>query len=282
MKFRMFNIVTLFFFAGIILFSCGEQKKEVTLAYKFSPDKIYHFIYESETSTSVYEAETLSLSDENHLKVNYTQKTVEILSDSSARLQYDYKMTQKGEGPRSARDKGNFTEWTSECIMDRNGRVVEFSPDSTVPQQTIDYYRQLFEQTSPMYPSRPVSEGYSWSHTVKVSIDNSLTDATTDYTVKSLVREGGYDCALIEYRGVMYVPLAENPPDDENIEINAVDKIEVSGVAYFAYTEGIVIREDESTILTREGTQTKEGIKTEFKIDERRTFTSQLLKIEKL
>ena len=164
--------------------------------------------------------------------------------------------------------------------MASDGKIVDVFPEDDLPDESIDYYRRLFEQASPMYPDEPVSVGYIWSHTVKVLLNEGVTDASTTYKIKSFVREAGFDCAVIEYKGNMIIPLSNKCVDEGMVITEGLDRIEVEGVTYYAYVEGMVIREDESSHLIREGIATRNGKPIRFKIDEKRSCTNSLIEIK--
>jgi len=268
-KAAKFNLIL--FLIMIFLAACTAEKKEVQLACKFDPHKIYHFVYDSKVSSRMYENDSLTYAGEQDHNLTYTRRALELLDDNRARLLFEYAMK---------KDTGQTSTWSTACIMQTNGGISDFETDSSISYAAAEYYQNLFEQTSPVYPEEPVSEGYKWSHSVKVLVDEGRSDANTTYTIKSLVREGGFDCAVIEYQGNILIPLGEECPGEKAVITGGMDRIEVEGVAYFAYKEGLVIREEENSHLVREGTlrQDKETIR--FKIDENRYYSSRLIDIE--
>jgi len=260
----------------LFLTGCGTAQKEVRLAFKFPLDKIYHYVYNGKISSTAYENGKLAYSGDRTDRITYTQEVVEMLDSTLARLRYIYSMAKDAGGGGDARAK----TWTSEFTMANNGKIVDFSSDENSAVQSRDYFRYLFEQASSMYPEQSVPVGYSWTHSVKVISDTGATDASTTYKVKALVREAGYDCAVIEYKGNMIIPIAEKQAAGSSGVTSGTDRIEVNGVVYFAYTQGIIIKQDESSRLMRTGTMSENGKSVEFKIDERRSYTSSLKQIE--
>jgi len=261
----------------ICLISCGNQKKEIRLVYQFSTDNIYHYVHDINKSTVFYENDSITYSDDKTYQISYTVETLEKIDDSKAKLFYSYTMMEKKqEVKKDIKPK----KWSSEIILASNGKILDFFPDSNISNESIEYYRKMFEQTSPMYPDGLISEGYEWNNSCKVLIDDGITDATTTYKLKSIVREAGYDCAVIEYKGNMVIPLGESCSGDTSVAISGVDRIEVEGATYFAYTRGITIREEEKSTMIREGTQLKDGKTTSFRIEEKRTTLTRVVDIK--
>ena len=261
--------------AAVILFAgCESGNRQVTLTYKFDADKIYHFKFDSRTSSSMYEKGELVYRGDKKHEILYTQETVEIIDSSKARQRFTYTITNssdKNHGP---------DEWSSEFVMSNDGRVVGFDDENNGAQQSLDYFRQLMEQAAPVYPEQPISPGYSWNNTVKVLLEEGPVDASTIYTLKDIVREAGYDCAVIEYKGTMIIPLDKGAQDNPDADISGTDRIEVEGVTYFAYKEGIVIKEQESSRLLREGSVVKDSKAIDFRIEEDRTSKTIITNIE--
>lgn len=259
---------TLFFIA---LSGCGEQTKEVRLIFKFPAEKIYHFTYDNKSNAIVYENGVQTVSNKRSDRISYSQEIIETIDSVTSRLLFSYTQTNE--------DENSQNRWNTECIMACDGKIIEFFPDSNISEESFEYYRRLFEQTSPVFPSELVPEGYSWSNNYKVLLDEGMTDATTDYKIRAFVREAGYDCAVIEYNGNMLIPLGTDPIGDGSVTVSGVDRIEVEGVTYFSYTEGILIRQEETAHLIREGTQVKDDKTTSFKIEENRNTLTRLTDI---
>jgi len=274
MRNKIYLSLLILFTAGILLTGCETSNRQVSLTYKFAPDKIYHFRFDSRTSSNMYENDNLVYRGDKSHEILYTQETVEIIDSLKARQRFTYTLnrsTDANPGPKN---------WSSEFVMAADGRVIGFDMDSAAGDASLAYFRQLMEQAAPVYPDQPISPGYSWNNTVKVLLDEGPADAATTYTLNSLVKEAGYECAVIEYKGTMIIPLEKGAGDDPAAEIDGVDRIDVEGVAYFAYKEGIIVKERENSRLLREGTVVKDGKTIEFKIEEDRKSQTILTDID--
>jgi len=280
MRSKLTRLLIPIFITIVFALGCGTDYREVRLAYKFHPGKTYTYEYKTDISSNTYEDGALTSSDKRTYRLLYDQEILEAMDHDRGRIKYTYTLKEPPAGPVNITGTDTAAaSWSNECIMANDGSIVEFASDSSATPGSADYYRRLFEQASPMYPDEPVKEGFVWSHTVRVVTDDGLTDATTTYKIKSFVRSGEHDCAVIEYRGNMLIPLEKSCPDEITAIQSGMDKIEVEGVAYFAYTEGIILREEESSHLVREATIIQDGEPIELKIDEIRTYTNHLTDI---
>jgi hypothetical protein len=255
----------------LMLSGCGEQIKEVRLVFKFPTDKIFHYTYDSKNSSVVYENDKKTILDERSNRISYSQEVVKTINDTISRLLFSYSQT--------GSDGKTQDNWSTECTMASDGKIIDFSPDSAISDESFEYYRRLFEQTAPIYPHELVPEGYNWTNSYKVLLDDGMTEATTTYKIKAIAREAGYDCAVIEYKGNIIIPLGDDPIGDGSVKISGNDRINVEGVTYFSYTEGILIRQEEKSHLVRSGTQVKSDKKTSFMIEENRNSLTRLVDI---
>ncbi len=258
--------------AGSVLLSgCGTGEQNVILTYKFNPDKIYHYKFDSRSKSTMFENDKVVHRGDKSLEILYTQETVSIIDGTKANVRFTY-TSNNLEKPET---------WSNEFVMSSDGRVIGFGMQNDSSGQSLDYYRKLMEQAAPVYPDEPISPGFSWNNTVKVLLAEGNTDAATTYKLRAIVREAGYNCAVIEYKGTMYIPLSKGPGDAPDAKISGTDKIEVEGVSYFAYAEGIIIKEQETSHLLREGSILKSGKSINFRIEEDRKRQTILKEIEK-
>lgn len=271
MKSGLVKVIVISIVVGIYLAGCGSEQKQVRLAYKFAPDKIYHFIYTSNISSVAYEDGNPVYSNDKTHQIAYTQEVVEVIDSATGRLSFTYTLDDKVEAPKT---------WNTQFVMASDGRVLDFFPNEGTSDESLEYYRHLFEQAAPMYPDEPVYAGYTWRHTVKTILKEGSTDASTTYKIRSFVRESGFDCAVIEYKGNMIIPLSGSFSSDSTVITSGFDRIQIEGVAYFAYTEGIIIREDENSHLVREGTVKSDGETVEFRMEEKKSYSSHLKRVE--
>ncbi len=144
-----------------------------------------------------------------------------------------------------------------------NGKVRDVKLSAGEDPTRIRYIRNYYEQGMPVFPAQEVAPGYSWTQTTKVILPEETMEATMTYTVTSLVREAGYDCAIIECDGTMIIPIEPNPRD--SVQISGLDRIKTTGLLYFAYREGMVVLQHERWVIDRNRRKTVSGETSEYK-----------------
>ncbi|MEW5994326.1 MAG: hypothetical protein AB1744_08010, partial [Candidatus Zixiibacteriota bacterium] len=144
-----------------------------------------------------------------------------------------------------------------------NGKVLEVSFIDHDDYAGIQYLKNYYEQGLPVFPSHELTPGASWTQTTRVILPGEPMAASMTYRVVSLVREAGYDCAVIECEGDMIIPVESDPAD--TIRRSGLDRIESTGRLYFAYKEGAVVLQRERRVIDRERTKTVKGKTEEFR-----------------
>lgn len=129
----------------------------------------------------------------------------------------------------------------STVFVQPNGRYTDIILSPKEKLSTVTWLKSYFEQGMPVFPDGELTPGYSWTQSTKVLLPDETMNASTTYQIKSLAREAGYDCAVIEYDGNMIIPVVETEMD--SISRQGYDEIMISGVTYFAYKEGIIVLE---------------------------------------
>jgi len=131
---------------------------------------------------------------------------------------------------------------------------------------TVAYLRNYFEQGWPVFPTGEISVGHTWTHSTAVRMPDETINASTDFKLTNLVRESGYDCAVIEYNGNMILPV--DVREKKDFHETGVDRIELQGLMYFAYKEGVVVlvRDHWSLEADRNKTNEKTGEESSHKI----------------
>jgi hypothetical protein len=248
----------------VIISGCGTENREALLKHKFNPDEAFHFEYNCQITSQAFDNDELVYAGDSSYQLEYDQEVVENLGNDRARCRLTYADQTSGE------------TWVNEFIMAANGEITDPLVDSTVDDQTLAYYQKLLEQAAPEYPSEPVGAGFTWNHDVRVLLKEGPVEAKTTYQVSSFVSEMGYDCAVIKYHGTMYIPLGNRCPDDRGMVTAGTDEITTEGVLYFALKPGLVIKQEETSRLTRSGSVTRNGESNTFRIIEDRSVSNYL------
>lgn len=223
-----------------IIVSCTNQDPAITL--RFATDLGLRQIHKQQSSQSWYviEADTIKdkgggidqfISIENLISFS-TDSIIETIDTTIA-----FRVV-----PSKSEDKKLDTVKiynTTAYKIKPNGEFVDIwfcdERDSTNEAWLKEYYHQGW----PRFPKQPIRVGHKWAHSTPVQLADEKIEATTNFELISLVNESGYDCALIKYKGNLVIPVSAKP-DDPSREAS-VDRIEVSGVMYFAYKKGVVV-----------------------------------------
>lgn len=128
-----------------------------------------------------------------------------------------------------------------------NGRIVDLEFPDTIKKSEIEYFRSLYEQAATVLPDGMVEQGKTWSHSKIVMLGDEKVNATTEYELKSFFRKDRYDCAVINYKGNIIIPINADPADSTQRE--GLDKIEFTGELYFAYAEGVIVSATERWLV---------------------------------
>lgn len=225
--------------------ACSKGERQVTLRFSFQPGK--HLKYEqiSKRNYSVIKADSVLAERKMVDTLAISMEFVRVVGDST------YEIMERSSRRRSVPSKEDSTKMetvtlTTETLFHilPNGKVQNFEIVEDELHRSTGYVENFYEQGTPVLPPGEKPVGYSWTQTTKVVLPEETMEASTTYTIKALVRQHGYDCALIEYSGNMVLPVTPNPED--SVQRSGVDLIKTKGLMYFAHTEGRVVEQTEN------------------------------------
>jgi hypothetical protein len=268
-KFIIFVVIITL--TGLVLASCGVEKKEIRLAFKYQSGQKRQYTNTIKASSQLDESGKLVKTSEVSYKSTINEEVLGIPDSGGARIRLT-NIIDDITSPKSdsAKIDPSAVKWIIEYLMTSNGRIADIYPQDSTSRNITGFYKNYYEQALPVFPDRPVSEGYSWSQTVKVIIQKEgTTKAETNYEVRSFVREAGYNCAVIEYKGNLILPF-QNTGQDGSLAIG-LEKITSSGVIYFGYEAGLIVRQEEAYDIQSEGTKTRDGQSRKFNLSSKRT-----------
>jgi hypothetical protein len=242
----------------VFIVSCAQSDKKVVLRYKFNPGTRLTYEQVSKSNAKIYESDSLIKEESKVFNMTVEQTVIRLLDDSTAEVVETAVWTSvKPKETDSA--VVDTIEERRELVLQvqSNGKVknVQLSTDESYTQ--ISYIKNYYEQGLPVFPRDPVTPGYSWTQTTKVVLPKEPMEASMSYKVTSLVRQAGYDCAVIECNGNMVIPLEPDPKD--TIQTSGLDRIKTNGVLYFAYKEGLVVLQREQWLIDRDRYKTHHG-----------------------
>ncbi len=260
--------------------SCTQGENKISLKFRFKPGMKLTYDQISKRNSNVVEHDSVTHRDTMSYHVGIEQEVLRFIDDSTAEiLETDNFSYVKPGSKDSAGVPDSVSEKQQVTLqMLPNGKIVnfKFTDDSNMPR--IAYIKNYYEQGIPIFPSGQRAPGYSWTQTTKVVLPDQSMEASTTFLIKSLVREGGYDCAVIQYDGNMLIPVEADPAD--TTKRSGVDNIKTSGVLYFAYTEGFVVEQKEHWKIDGDRSQLRKGKMVNFKVNTDYDVDYKLMKVE--
>lgn len=211
----------------------------------------------SKSSTRIFRADSLIKNYQTTYKVDITQEINSVTDNVAEMVETDTWYYEKINEKDSA--KTDTVSYTREItfMVEPNGRIVDFKYGKDVEPSSASYIKNYQDQGMPVFPSGEHAPGYNWSQQTTVVLPDETMEASTTYEIKSLAREGGYDCAVIEYEGNLVIPIETNP--DDSTQRKGIDRVETSGIMYFAYKEGLVVLQRERWVLDGDREKIVEG-----------------------
>ncbi len=225
---------------AIAVLQCSQGDKKVNLRLKYTQGETLHYKQTGHKTTQVFENDSLVKTHSVSPEYTITEEILEVKGDvATIRETATSKIVKKK--PDDSAAVADTTEWKDQYTFSvrPNGEVLNMDWENAKSDTRIAYLQNYYEQIMPIFPSDEVSPGFSWTQTTKVVLPDDVMEASTSYRVKSLVRESGYDCVVIEYDGTLLIPLKTS--DDEPDLLGGLDNIEASGVIYFAYQKGMTV-----------------------------------------
>ena len=244
----------------VVMFaSCSTTPTTFQLQVNYAPvGKIIKYTQESHRVGVIYKNEQKVKEVDLKIQGEITYTTQEILPGGDAviteknRWNWDEPAGDSGQVKRITKD------YTYQVRISPSGKVADLKMVDASSPAWEDYIRLYCEQGMPVFPDQKISPGYSWTQSMSVTlVDSSSANAATTYRVKGVARKMGYDCAIIEYTGNLALPIFLDPAD--TLKLTGIDRIEMSGIMYFAIETGIAINSEEKRRVISERTYTKEG-----------------------
>lgn len=253
---------------SLAVWSCSQGEKKITLRFKYEPGLTLTYHQVSNYTEKVMIADSVIGSGTHGYEVDIKQEVKRLLNDTTAEiLETDVFHIVGPSKEDSTKIDTVDTERQITLTVMNNGKFVNFDMAGSTDAGRKAYLRNFYEQGSPVFPSGEKAPGYSWTQTTKVVLPEETAEASTTYRIKSLVREAGYDCAVIEFDGNLILPRSYTEGD--SVVHTGIERLKTNGVIYFAYREGFLLEQ-------RDKWQLEADLRSVHKngaVKERRVFT---------
>ncbi|UCD64958.1 MAG: hypothetical protein JSW34_05885 [Candidatus Zixiibacteriota bacterium] len=262
---RITAILIVLIVGAIINSSCTQGTKTVTLRFKYEPGTILYYEQLSKSHKKVMENDSVVREASHTYTVDIVMEVKGFTDDTTAEV-FEKATWEFIEPNKEDTTKLDTTEKVQEILFKTlpNGKIVNF--EFTEKEDPIRYQllKNYYEQGLPVFPDGEKPVGYNWTQSTRVLLPGETMEASTTYQIKSLVRESGYDCAVIEYTGNLILPILPNPKD--SLQKSGIERIQSNGLLYFAYKEGLVVLQKENWSIEGDMQRIKGDKKEPFKI----------------
>ncbi|MBN1212226.1 MAG: hypothetical protein JXA92_06570 [candidate division Zixibacteria bacterium] len=260
-------------------YTCDQGTKKVVLRYKHKAG--YEMIYATtvKSNLKVLEADTVTKEHSSVTEYRIDNVVKRVLEDSTFEV---YSTSTRSSEVITTKDStiqnGEKKAWERIVYFKPNGKTIDVEFPEPIDSAWADYIRESYKQGLPVFPDGEVFVGYSWTQTTKVLIDDESSLSSTTYKVKSFAREKGYDCVVIEYEGNMVIPIKPYTVEKAKGIREGIDRMDMKGVMYFAYKEGVAVSFRENWKMNGDRKVTKEtGEVTGFNVIVEGDYTETLI-----
>lgn len=239
-----------------LISGCTEGNKTILLRYKFvqGTTTIYETSYKGITRVQIGDSVVVDRSNEVISRDNvYVRKmvddtTYDLLETRTLRFHIVNRLDSSIVDTTRVEDPVIMRVTT-------RGRVLHAGPPEELTKQIFDKSSDSYTQELPVFPVDLVTRGQEWTQETTILDGDRTLKATTTYKVESFLRERGFDCVTVSYKGNAILPPNQSEPGNRHV----TNRLSVSGLMYFAYTEGFVVSQRERRIIEGTGNQTWEG-----------------------
>ncbi len=222
------------------LAGCDQSGKTVSLRFKYEPGMKCSYKLTKKSRSRMIQADSVIWKETRNTTRLINDSVCNLTSDSTAEIA-EFSETSYGLIVRNDSTINDTSVYRSSVVLrlSPNGKVVGFEFPGQDNQESLDYYRDLYQQGYPVFPPGELHQGHTWTQTTSVKLNDGPSEASTTYRIKSFVRERGFDCAVITYKGNLAIPIESDGQD--SVRINGVNRTEFTGLMYFAYRDGFVV-----------------------------------------
>ncbi len=235
---------------------CTQGDKKIKLTLKWEPGMTLDYEQATKSSSKAYRADSLVKESFITYSIEVEQEVISVGSDGTADVieRGAWIIVRPGKEDSTVMDTSTY-ERELQLKIKPNGKIVDFTFAKEEESSSAAYIKNYYEQGIPVFPSVEMSPGKEWTQETKVVLPEENLEASTTYRIKSLAREAGYDCALIEYEGNLVIPIVPDPKD--SVWRDGIDRVSSTGIMYFAYKEGVVVLQRERWVIDGERRESK-------------------------
>ena len=235
--------------ALLLSIGCDQGQKKVQIRFKFKQGMKMTYTQVARGTLEQYSNDVLRSNRSNEYTATLDWYIPRVFDDGTAEIVETKSINMTTSDKDTPRDVDTMTEKRELTMYVKpNGHVEDIDVDDDKSPSSLNYLKNYLEQGQPVFPEGEVSEGHSWTQTTKVILPDGPMDASTTYEIKSFARERGYDCVIIAYDGDLILPL-EIMNEESFKLVDGVDNIHAGGHIYFAYEEGMIVRQTEKWVL---------------------------------
>jgi len=249
-------IITLIAAMLTLASGCTQGDKKIKLTLKWEPGMTLDYEQVTKRSFKAYRADSLVSEGFTTYSIKVAQEVKNVGSDGIADVieSSAWTIVRPGKEDSAVMDTSTYER---EMILKikPNGKIVDFSFAKEEETSSAAYVKNYYEQGIPVFPSVEMSPGKEWTQETRVVLPEESLEASTTYRIKSLAREAGYDCALIEYEGNLVIPIV--PDTKDSVWRAGIDRVSSTGIMYFAYKEGVVVLQRERWVIDGERRESK-------------------------
>ncbi len=261
---KLTAMFALLFAWSLPFLGCDSGVKEIELRYKLEPGLELTYEQITKKASRIYLADSLVKNFSGTSKMTVRQTVTRRLDSAVAEIREV--ASWKTKKPRQE-DSTKFETVVEKRLLTMrvqpNGRVLDVAFEKG-DSLLVHYFKNYYEQGMPVFPAGPVTVGDRWMQNTKVILSPKKTmEASMTYVLTSLVREGGYDCAVIEYDGEVVIPV--DVSSSTSSVRSGYDRIKTAGKVYFAYRKGVVVFQQERWSIERKRTRSAEGKKQSYR-----------------
>lgn len=232
-------LIVLILFLGLT--NCDRPGKTIKLKLKLNPGlaTVYDFLHRGEGLATEGDSVLYQFTHERFTKQT---ETIDSLSGDSASWVSAISITTgqiETSGDTTIIDTVK-NENNHQYLVRTNGEILFSTPLVGLDPNWVEHQLEDIKQIQPTFPTTDMTVGFSWTKQIKVVLPEETRQANVVYTLKSFVRDRGYDCAVIEYEGRYLLPVIIK---NNKLSITGQSTITTRGTIYFAYREGLLVQD---------------------------------------